>query len=550
MNSGIVSTVQLTVALLQPNPERSVESIIAASVYGVNVVQAYSVPNDGITDATATLTAAFEAGGDLWVPQGDYLIAAAGTDAGGVDVVLTKSLGVRCHPLARFFTNGLDSDMLRFSAPLGGAGLTGKIKFLWDSGLIDQSAQKVSTSVPFGNTTYPPYPAKAGQSATTDGMSIKLSYTDLFGNIVHAASLVQITNLTVYNTSNWLNTTIAGPGGGDAGLFAGSGSDLTIVQGCRFEGCRDLGIYCSGDQDILAPGEYQGRFIVQDNDFFGCFGGVSFKRSVDTFLCLGNRFFNVITAIGTSRIAGVGDRGGIICENSALNYEIFARLDDSTYLDVHDNALDLAGALDLSGNPISVYGNPTGFWVQSTSSSLFHHNTGIGIDPLYATSSVFFLIQINGVGAVCTNNIVSDNKCNGWRSIGLVASGEEASSRYIENAATNAVNPQFIGISAGSFEVRVDQTSKADIFMDPIQFNSQAVGTPPFARRGQSDNGWNCATSQNWLEVGGAKRVGASSRGVFVFIPQWADQAAATGAGLVSGDLFYTPNGVVNVVLP
>jgi hypothetical protein len=293
------------------------------------------------------LIAAFTTGGDFYFPTGNYRIASAGPDTGGVDVTWRASVKVTCDSGARFFTDGVDNDLIRFTVPSNGAGLPlEKLTLEWVGGIIDQRAQKNSTVLPHIET-YPP--ANPGASATTDGISIRASYTS--GGLKNAASLVRISGVTFRASDTHWETA-----GGDSGLYVGEGTDLTIIENCSFTGCRDQGIYGSNDGTGVAGGHN----IYRNNSFVNCFFGCAVKRSVPSFEMTGNRFTNCVAALQSLLLVGSGCKDGIIANNYGTGVEVMVRLDSTLTTTVYSNVVNGTGATRANGQKMTVYGVPVG----------------------------------------------------------------------------------------------------------------------------------------------------------------------------------------------
>jgi hypothetical protein len=414
----------------------------------VLTVQAYGAVGDGVTDDTAALLAAFTAGGNIYVPEGDYLIAPAGGDAGGVYVTWKKSIKIVCHPNARFFTNGVgvDNDFIRFAVPSNGSGLpSDKMTFEWYGGIIDQRAQKSSTVVPHSGT-YPP--VNPGASATCDGLSIYPYYTS--GTLKAAARLVKVSGVTFRAAdAHWQVS------GGDSGLFLATGSDLSICEDCTFIGNRDLGVYASADN----TGVLDGRHIIRNNNFQNCFFGVAVKRMSRSFEIIGNRFDGCITAILANHITGgIGPcRNGVIAHNEARRCEVMVRLDYTNDTIVHSNITHEAGALSSTGTKLAIYGTPRGIKLSGCLYCIVSENIGAGMGALFAAdASIFFeLTSYNpGSGAVKSEyNTVRDNAIRSWNKVGQEVAAASQNNRFLRNYSLSAVTPTVSPKDATSLEV-------------------------------------------------------------------------------------------------
>lgn len=160
----------------------------------------YGVKGDGVTDDTAALASFLSLGGELYIPDGNYLIKYAGPAAGGIVATLTKSTSVRCGMNARFFTDNLDAVMLKLQVPPNGSGLpAGGISVRWQGCTFDQSSQQGSTVMPF-LSQYPP--VKQGANSSTDGMNILGSYTS--GGVVYSGmAYAEVRGATFNAGTHW-----------------------------------------------------------------------------------------------------------------------------------------------------------------------------------------------------------------------------------------------------------------------------------------------------------------------------------------------------------
>lgn len=103
---------------------------------------AFGLDATGLTPVNDALAALLSQGGDIYIGEGDYLIDAGDGSprAAAVSVPFTKDIRVTAHPLARFFTNGLDGRMIRFVVPSNFPVLTArKLEFEWVGGFFDQT---------------------------------------------------------------------------------------------------------------------------------------------------------------------------------------------------------------------------------------------------------------------------------------------------------------------------------------------------------------------------------------------------------------------------
>ena len=293
-----------------------------------------TVPSDG-SDGTAAWERTLERGGSLWVPEGAYLIAGAGADAGGVNAELIRSLDIEFHPNAYFYTDSLDSDFIRLFPPALGAGLTGKVDILWRGGKFDQSNQKVSTSVP-QIVAYPPPVGKVGASATCDGLSIRGAYADGGGTLHNAFGRVRIIDLECYAGDHWESA------GGDSGVFHDGCDSVEIVRPLM-TGLRDSGVYSSRASDGIAGGPVS----IRDGRFLSCFYPVTIKRSLSNWRVVDNYFENAVCAWQVAHVVGDGAIGGFAAGNEYKNCRQLFRLEGATGAIVHvGHASEMGGALE------------------------------------------------------------------------------------------------------------------------------------------------------------------------------------------------------------
>jgi hypothetical protein len=382
-------------------------------------VRTFGATGDGATDDTAAIATTLARGGVFYFPEGDYLIAGAGADAGGVLVELTSSLKVECHPNARFFTDTLDNDFFRFTVPSDGDGLPDeKITFEWVGGIFDMRDQRVSTVVPF-IAEYPP--VNAGTSATCDGVSISGSYTvtmsgspnltfaevgalgdtitrsagswitdgfapgDTFtvedsvsNNVTGRIASLSATVLTLAGTDlvnegpvGGVTVTATKTGiahasirdvrfiAGDHWETAGGDSGIVIGDGCdrsEVTGCTFVG--CR-DLGIYASndgtGLAGGTITIARNTFINCMFGAAVKRQFRGFTVRDNTFVNCVSGFNAN-VVNEYSSFGLITGNHFRACSYFVRLDGSTNVHIHGNYPESLGAtLEDGTTPIRPY---------------------------------------------------------------------------------------------------------------------------------------------------------------------------------------------------
>jgi hypothetical protein len=258
----------------------------------VSVKDFVGVDPTGVTDSTNGLKNAFEHGGDIYVPDGTYLIAAAGPNAGGVLATLTKSLNVVCSANAKFVAGtDLDNDMIRLQTTTTGYTASRIINVSWTGGIADQTGQKVSTSVP-NDTDYPPL--NPGASATASFLAID-GEISVAGVPTQGFTDVDVKGVVgiASSTGHWQSA------GGDSCISL-NGKNITVTD-CDITGSRDSGIYPSGLSAGETPG-ITGRF--EGNVFRGCWAGVTAKRYFDRISISNNVGINTAAVAVFSTVTG------------------------------------------------------------------------------------------------------------------------------------------------------------------------------------------------------------------------------------------------------
>ena len=480
----------------------------------VGNIKRFGVVGDGVTDETSTLTTGLQAGGLIYIPEGTYLIAAAGPDSGGVEVTITKSTAVYCHPNAKFVAgSGLDNDMIRFIVPSNGAGLPADgVVFSWHGGIFDQRLQKNSTSVPF-SAEFPP--VNVGSSATCDGLSIRGDW--LNGSTpTHGIISAEVSSVTFNAGTHWQ---IAG---GDGALFIG-GCRSQVTHHCTFIGARDLGGYYSGD---ATNGTLRCKTVAYNNTAINCFGGLSVKRSSCDFDFYSNTIINSPRAFAVEHLIGGGQKRGSIRSNTMVNCSNIARVTYATGVDVKDNNLTSAGAFladgtsavgDTSTNNVGFYGVN----LRGCTDCTVDNNKIIGVNAIYQTAYVLtgYMLLLEsydpGTGAVnCTKNLLQNNYSDGMRRGGTDHAGADQN-RFLNNLADNAaVTSSVVLAGTNSLEVRCTPGTMAPSYSHPLQFADGSAAAPIIARRAGATTGMYFAANTVGLAAAGLARVTATNLGV------------------------------------
>lgn len=470
----------------------------------LNSVKRFNVKGDGVTDDTSALIAAFTAGGDIYVPEGNYFIAGIGPDSGGVYVTITKSTKVVCHPNARFFTDSLDNDFIRFTVPSNGTGLPAAgIKFEWYGGYFDQSNQKVSTVVPYIENYAPPS-AKQGASATCDGLSVRGDYTVNGSSFIGIRSAI-IGNVTTYAGDHWQTA------GGDSGIFVG-GCEDQIIFGCKNIGNRDLGVYASGVDSATLPC----RTIIENNTHINCFFGVSVKRSTGFVKIHNNHAENCVGAVLVERLVGDGSYGISISNNTGNKCGIPIRIDRCTGFYVSGNLFRNLGSVLSNGTSIENVVGVNGIITRGSSKGVVEGNQVIGMtsgtNDAYGTGKTL-LQSIDDALAVKTTNVLFIRNIGvGLRSLGNDV-GENNS--FVENTVYEATtSANLVELGTNCYEVRLDPNTNLRSHRSPLLFADGTISNPILARSAQPTVGLYFATNAIHHAVAGVNRVSCTNVGV------------------------------------
>ena len=474
----------------------------------------YNIDRAGNTDVTADLITLLEEGGQIYFPEGDYLIAGAGPDAGGAYAEITKDLHVRCHPKARFFTDDLDNDLIRLSVPADGTGLPADgIVVLWEGGIFDQRSQKRSTSVPFSSEWPVIAPVQQGTSATATGLSIRGDYSS-GGVPYHGIKSAEVSAVRVIAGDHWMTA------GGDEGIFIG-GCQTGIVRGSTFIGSRDLGVYFSGDE---TNGTLRCKSISFGNTYINCFGGVSQKRSGGDVSFTGETFINCPRPTGVEHLLGGGASRVLIKDNTFVNCNCITRLTYCTSFEVSDNKATDHGALEADGStPVGhAVSNNVGFagvWLRGCDRGVVRGNDIASVEAGFATAYagtghlLLFEDYDPGSGAVgVTNTICMDNTANFMRRMG-VDTANCANNRIINNQVSNAVITSFSFSGTNSTEVRL-LSDMTPAYRNAQRFADGSVSLPIISRETQANTGIFFAASKVGIAAAGFERFGANSTGI------------------------------------
>lgn len=454
----------------------------ARARFGRDFVLHYGADDTGDTDITALLKEALEYGGELYIPDGDYLIASAGADAGGVQATVTKSLRVTCGPAARFFTDstGLDNDMVRIAVPSTGTGLpTNGIDIVWRGGRFDQSAQKVSTVVPF-IAEYPP--VKAGVSATCDGLSLRGSYND--GSEKNGFKLVEVSGVTFYAGTHWESA------GGDSGLFC-DGFEAVSAHGNICIGSRDAGIYVSGG----ATGVASGRVVLRGNVMRNCFNALAVKRSLAGVSVCDNTTHNCVLGIFLAHIVGDGNSEVLVSGNANYGSQVEIRCDLVSNAAIRDNHGYNFGAMRADGTTAVVAYTPTALQLDGLSYSVVEGNSTLSANAAYIAGNPWYMTlgayEVDGDSPVYPSNYnrVAHNLSKGFRAIGGEAAGEADFNQFEDNYEFTGAVPNIQVDGANSAVRRYDFATGRPAYETPLLFLDGSLSVPIIGRNGDPTTG-------------------------------------------------------------
>jgi hypothetical protein len=489
-------------------------------------VKDFGAKGDGVTDDTASLTAAFSVGGDIYVPEGDYLIAPAGANAGGVIVSIARSTSIHCSPRARFFTNGvgLDNDLVRFEVPSTGTGLpAGGIDLEWRGGMFDMQAQKNSTSVPF-SVEYPP--VNLGTSATCSGIYIQGSYlagaTPQFG-----INTCRVIGATFISGAHWQTA------GGDDQIFMGGCRSQESLY-CRHVGARDSGFYSSGD----VTGALQSKAVDFGSLYENCFVGSVQKRSAGDVSFTSNTYLNCPRPLSVEHIVGAGAKRIDISGNTLDRCGILARVTYAHGGSITNNHATNQGSYLADGVTPENQAGVNGWMLRGCDNVNVFGNTAIGFDSASATANAtgkqYLLTESYNPGAgsvVSSKNIFGNNSCDGWYSLGTDTGGDR--NCFMANVADNATLANITNTGATNFsEVRVDPATRARAYNTPLKFGDGTLSLLPIARTTQANIGIGFAANKVFLATNGGEKVTANTSGV-----------AFNGAVPVSRSVYGAPTG-------
>ena len=386
----------------------------------------FGAAGDGVADDTAALVAWLESGGDLYAPDGTYLINSSVTPTISASTRVTASSGAIFKAAAN-----LSGDMIRPVCDSAGYTSDRIISFEWTGGLFDQTGQENSTSVPY-QAFYPP--ANVGASATAEGLSIRGEIS--VGGTPTAGFdrvIVRDTKFFASSTGHWESA------GGDSGVFV-AGTKHIHVEGVEGIGCRDLAIYTSGLSSGSIPG---GTCYIGKNTFKGCMFGASSKRLMSNVIMEGNIGYNTAVLAIATDVTTSGDNV-LIANNIGYGAWQVARVTGGEGVTVTGNQSFKHGHLRENGAvPTAIFQNDNAAVALNGTSKVFAYGnrvTGLNTGVTFSTAAVRLM---DSDGTACSGAMVFDNTADGVASVVIEdASGADttvAKGNHGQNLSGNTV---------------------------------------------------------------------------------------------------------------
>lgn len=442
-----------------------------------------------------------ELGGELSVSAGSYFIEQKGSDAGGVVAEITRSIDMLCKPGVKFYTDNLDNDFIRVVVPSNGSGLPSDgITVRWVGGHFDQSEQKVSTVVPF-LTEYPAPVGKQGTSATCDGLSIRGDYND--GTEKNGIVSCEVYGVTSYAGDHW---EIAG---GDSAVFV-SGCRKQIVKYCASIGARDSAVYTSGSSLATLDCDT----TVEANFAVNCFHGFASKRSA-TGGIINNFAKNCSRAVLVDKVSGSGAKRFTVRGNRGDQVGVMVRAQGCSGFSISDNHGVGLGSLLSDGTTVEQYAGGFAYVTEGCLRGSVTYNTMEGLTPgaevTYAGSAT--LINCTDLSGTDSENITwVGNTGEGLRRGGF---DNGVNNSFIDNVVYNAaISGNMTVLGTNAYEQRLNNSTNARSFSQPMLFDDGTLGAPGIARASQTSVGVRFGTSFMAMTVNSNDRVAVDGTGV------------------------------------
>lgn len=474
-------------------------SMIDGSV--INVFD-YGATGDGTTDDTAAIQAAFTyastTGITCRVPAGTYLIT------NKIQVSVTSDLCIECDPSAVFKVSAaFPVDTQVFVAI---AAVTGEHKFIWKNGTIDGRL----------------IPAKVG-AASPDLLSV---------------SGETMRDTLIDNVSFLLNDVLTN-NRGDSCLFLTEGQNYT-VSNCYFRGAVDAAVYTSGNVAQTAGR----KILVTGNTFELCNVAYISKRAFEDQIINGN--FVVECNFGIV-VGGESDGTLLPGKKTIITSNILKKVEAPIEVRVSNGSVITNNRIEDPGvGPTLIPITGVGIRIKGSNNCLVNSNFigAINYTPAVNTTGIAISSFVyDSITYTSDNNLIDGNV------LFALPNG------FFENNAQGSINTvtltnKYISCTV---PVTVQNTGSVNggklIGVDPqFQFEIPAGAANQKKWRITAQETQFAITARNDDESGagaviGANRVGGVITQLFTSlssIPEYADNAAASAAGVPTGGFFRT----------
>lgn len=356
-----------------------------------------TIDKTGKIDATNTIISIFSKGGNIFIPNGTYLIDGKGDDTGGVEVTLKNNTIIKCDNNVKFITGLLDNDIIRFNCNIP------NINFEWYGGTFYQDKQKNSSVLPFSDQYKTKNP---GKTATADGLSIRGGMYNISNCIIDGVTFYGADNTNKSDDSvHWDKA------GGDSGLYAEGVINLTI-RNCKCVGIRDCGIYTSSNPN----GTYNplSTTLIENNKLINCFHGIGSKRSSSNIVMSKNSVTNCVRGLCIQYLLGPGSKNINIKDNTGTKCNIFIQIQNTDGYTISNNKFTSLGSV-LSDNktiitaPNAAYGIDIDNSKNGTINNNSVNNVTIGllISNLKTHVKLFRIINNSSNNTFIQNNYIN-----------------------------------------------------------------------------------------------------------------------------------------------
>lgn len=370
-------------------------------------VKDFGAVGDGVTDDTSAIQAAFlaasSASREIYFPSGTYFLNTwstytfdGSTHRAAVFIATNNTVSVRCSKNA----------VIKAGAGLSGASPGAVFWFRSQSGALAADGQVSWSGGYFDLSSLP--------TNTTGVTGIRFE---------QKLKEVRVDGVTFDHGVQTAVGSNIGVGGGDESILIVE-PEFASVTNCSFLGAPDIGIYLSGNSNVIGgiPSDsprYGRRAIVSGCYFYRCSNGIASKRYFKKTIISNNHFFECAGGVllgTTDSLVGNNGRQLIVSNNYFNKMQGGAlRIDNTESAIITGNEIvdyrrwisdgttetqvtsgNVGGSVDLAGSTqCTVTGNVIGFkeWIPVSTANKF--STGISFK------------ELNGVGT--TNSIVTGN---------------------------------------------------------------------------------------------------------------------------------------------